>query len=143
MSIKKHLNFLELLYKKKEKFPCDFLIDEIDVNSYFFHNFLDVYIVQNRVIRLSKGLFRETYSIKEFIFDSYIAYQSYKLTAGLHLTRKEILFILENLKLIKNRTLIFQRLFLFHIQLPNFLKLPSKVLYSSIFLRTFKVQNLA
>ena len=60
MSIKKHLNFLELLYKKKENIPCDFLIDEIDVDSYF---------VQNRVIRLSKGLFRETYSIKEFTFE--------------------------------------------------------------------------
>ena len=143
MSIKKHLNFLELLYKKKENIPCDFLIDEIDIDSYFFHNFLDVYVVQNRVLRLSKGLFRETYSIKEFTFDSHIAYQSYKFTAELHLTRKEILFILENLKLIKNRTIIFQRLFLFHIQLPSLLKFPSKVLYSSIFLRTFKVQNLA
>ena len=78
MSIKKHLNFLELLYKKKENIPCDFLIDEIDVDSYIFHNFLDVYVVQNRVLRLCKGLFRETYSIKEFTFDSHIAYQSYK-----------------------------------------------------------------
>ena len=42
MSIKKHLNSLELLYKKKENIPCDFFIDEIDVDSYFFHNFLDV-----------------------------------------------------------------------------------------------------
>ena len=101
MSIKKHLNFLELIYKKKENIPCEFLIDEIDVNSYFFHNFLDVYVAQNRVLRLSKGLFRETYSIKEFIFDPHVAYQSYKLTAELHLTRKEILFILEKLKLIR------------------------------------------
>ena len=88
MSIKKLLNFLELLYKKKENIPCDFRIDEIDVDSYFFHNFLNVYIVQNRVIRLNKGLFREIYTIKEFIFDPHIAYQSYKLTAELHLTRK-------------------------------------------------------
>ena len=80
MSIKKHLNFLELLYKKKN-IPCDFLIDEIDVDSYFFHNFLDVYVVQNRVLRLSKGLFREIYSIKEFFFDPHNADQSYKLTA--------------------------------------------------------------
>ena len=36
MSIKKHLRFLELLYKKKEKIPIDFIIDEIDVDSYFF-----------------------------------------------------------------------------------------------------------
>ena len=62
---------------------------------------MDVYVVQNRVLRLSKSLFRETYSIKKFIFDPHIAYQSYKLTAELHLTRKEILFILENLKLMK------------------------------------------
>ena len=88
MSIKKHLNFLQLLYKKKENFPCDFLIDEIDVDSYFFHNFLDVYVVQNRVLLLSKGLFRETYSIKE-VFYPHIAYQSYKLTAELHLIQKK------------------------------------------------------
>ena len=98
MSNKKHLKFLELVHKKKEKIPCDFLIDEIDVDSYFFQNFLDVYVVQNRVLWLSKGLLMETYSIKEFIFDPHIAYQSYKLTAELQLTRKEIL---ENFKLIK------------------------------------------
>ena len=60
MSIKKHLSFLELLYKKKEKIPIDFLSDEIDIDSYFFHNFLNVFNLQNRDIRLSKGLFRET-----------------------------------------------------------------------------------
>ena len=60
MSIKKNLNFLEFFTRKKEKIPIDFLIDEIDVDSYFFNSFLDVFFVQNRVIRLSKGLFRET-----------------------------------------------------------------------------------
>ena len=143
MSIKKHLNFLELLYKKKENIPCDFLIDEIDVDSYFFHNFLDVSVVQNRVLRLSKGLFRETHSIKEFTFDSHIAYQSYKLTAELHLTRKEILFILENLKLIKKSYDNISKTLFIPYPTPKFVKTPSKVLYSSIFLRTFKVQNLA
>ena len=54
----------------------------------FFHNFVDVFIEQNKVMRLCKGLFRETYSIKEFTFDPHIAYQSFKLTAELHLTRK-------------------------------------------------------
>ena len=33
MSIKKHLISLELVYKKKNS--IDFLIDEIDVDSYF------------------------------------------------------------------------------------------------------------
>ena len=100
MSIKKHLNFFESLYKKTEKIPLDFLIDEIDVD-FFFHNFLIVYVVQNIVLRLSKGLFREICLIKEFTFDPQIAYQSFKLTAELHLTIKKILFIVENFKLIK------------------------------------------
>ena len=52
MSFIKLLNFLELLYKK---IPLNFPIDEIDVDSYFSHNFLDVFVLQNIVLRLSKG----------------------------------------------------------------------------------------
>ena len=141
MSIKKHLSFLELLYKKKEKIPIDFLIDEIDVDSYFFHNFLDVFIVQNRVIRLSKGLFRETYSIKEFTFDSHIAYQSFKLTAELHLTRKEILFILENLKLIKKLYDNISKTLFIPYPKSKFVKTSQQSSYSFISLKIFKVQN--
>ena len=87
----------------------------------FFHNFLDVYVVQSRVLRLSKGLFRETYSIKEFSFDPHIAYQSYNLTPQFHLTQKKISFFWENLKWIKksyDTISKFQRLFLFPNQLP-------------------------
>ena len=43
MSIKKHSIFFELLYKKEEKIPIDFLIDEIDVVSHFFINFARFY----------------------------------------------------------------------------------------------------
>ena len=135
MSIKKNLSFLELLYKKKEKIPIDFLIDEIDVGSYFFHNFLDVFIVQIRVIPLSKGLFRETYSIKEFTFDSHIAYQSFKLMAELHLTRKEILFILENLKLIKKSYDNISKTFFIPYPKPKIVNSPQQ---SSLFLPFFK-----
>ena len=135
MSIEKHLNFLELLYKKKENIPSDFLIDEIDVDSYFFHNFLDVYEVQNRVIRLNKGLIRETYSMKEFTFEPSIEYQSYKLTAELHLTRKEILFILENLKLIKKLYENILKTLFIPYPTPKFVKTPQQ---SSLILHFFK-----
>ena len=133
--LKTHLRFLKLLYKKKEKFPCDFLIDEIDVDSYFFHNILDVYVVQNRVLRLRKGLFREIYSIKEFICDPHIAYQCYKLTAELHLTRKEILFISENLKLIKKSYNNISKTLFIPYPAPQFVKPPQQ---SSLFIRFFK-----
>ena len=82
--------FFELLYKKREKIPTDFLIDEIDIDSYFSHKFWTFFFVQFRVTRLSKGLFRKTYSTKEVIFEPSIEYQSFKLTADLHLLRKQI-----------------------------------------------------
>ena len=137
MSIKKHLSFLELPYKKKEKIPIDFLMDEIDVDSNFFHNFLDIFIVQNRVIRLSKGLFRETYSIKEFTFDSHIVYQSFKLTAELHLTWKEILFILENSKLIKKSFDNISKILFIPYPKPKFVKTPHQSSLILHFLKRF------
>ena len=53
MSNKKHLKFLELLYKKKEKTLIDFLIDEID-DSYFFHNSLFVLLYKLQLSGLKK-----------------------------------------------------------------------------------------
>ena len=128
------MNFLELLYRKKENIPCDFLIDEIDVDSYFFHNFLDVYLVQNRVFRLSKGLFREIYSIKEFTFDPHIMYQSYKSTAELHLTRKFFL-ISEYLNLIKKSYDISSKFLFIPYPTTKIVKTPQQ---TSLFLHSFK-----
>ena len=67
----------------------------------FFYKFLDVFVAQNRVLRLNEGLFRGISSTKEFTFEPSIEYPSFKLTAELQLTKKEILFILENLKVIE------------------------------------------
>ena len=96
---------------------------------------MEVYVVQSEVIRLSKGLFRETYSIKEFTFDPQIAYQNFKLTAELHLTRKEILFILENLKLIKKSCDNTSKKIFIPYPIPKFVNTPQK---SSLFLHFFK-----
>ena len=129
------MSFLELLYNQKEKIPIDILIDELDVESYLFYNILDVFFVQNRVIRLSKGLFRETYPNKEFTFDPHIAYQSFKLTAELHLTRKELLFILEKLKLIKKSYDNISKTLFIPYPIPKFVTTPQQ---SSLFLQFFK-----
>ena len=107
----------------------------LTLTFFIIYNFLDVFFVQNRVIRLSKGLFRETYSIKEFTFDSHIAYQSFKLTAELHLTRKEILFILENLKLIKKSYDYISKTLFIPYPKPKFVNTPQQ---KSLFLHFFK-----
>ena len=56
MLIKNHLQTLEKIYKRKEGIPDSYKIDEIDVDSYFFYNFLDIFTKSNRIIRFSKGL---------------------------------------------------------------------------------------
>ena len=134
-SFKKHMILLELLYKKKEKIRIDFLIDETDVDSYFFHNFLDVYVVRNRVLRLSKGLFREAYSIKVFTFDP--TYCVSKLqTYGWITPHKERIFVYsENLKLIKKLYDILSKSIFIPYSIPIFVKTPQQI---SLFLHFFK-----
>ena len=83
-------------------------------------------MVQNSVIRQSKGLFRETYSIKKFTFDPHIAHQSFKLTAELHLTRKDILFILEILKLFKKSYDNTSKTPFIPYPIPKFVKTPQQ-----------------
>ena len=117
------MRFLELLYTKK--IPIDFLIDEIDVESYFFHNFLDVYVFQNRVIRLRKGLFREFYSIKEFTLEPFIEHQMFKLTVEIHLKKKS-LFTFENLKLIKKSFDSITNTLFIPYPIRKFIKTPQK-----------------
>ena len=61
-------------------------------------------------------------------------YQSFKLTAQLNVTRKEILFTLENLKLIKKScNSISKTLFIPNPVLKFCQNSPSKVIFSSIF----------
>ena len=115
----KTFEFPRATLQEKRKVPVDFFFDEKDVDSFFFHNFLDVFIVQNRVIRLSKGLFRETYSIKEFTFEPSIEYQSFKHTAELDLTREEILFIFRKFEVNKKSYDNISKLFLSPTQYPN------------------------
>ena len=129
------MNILEVLYKKKENIPCDFLIDEIDVDSYFFHNFWKFMLSKMEFSDKVKVSFRETYSIKEFTFDAHIAYQSYKLNAKLNLTKKETQFILEILKLIKQSFDNIPNTLFIPYPTPNFVKTPQE---SSLFLYFFK-----
>ena len=90
---------------------------------------MDVYVVQNRVLRLG-----ETYSIKMRIKDSI-------LTAELHLTRKEILFILENLMLMKKSYEFISETLFIPYPIPKFLKFSQQSSLSFFSLKIFEVQN--
>ena len=119
--------------------PLIFFTFEIDVDSYFFHNSLEVYIVNNRVIRLSKCLFRQKILRKDPNFEPIMEYQSFKLTAQLNVTRKEILFTLENLKLInKSCNSISKTLFIPNPVLKFCQNSPSKVIFFLHFSKDFQ-----
>ena len=96
MLIKNHLQILEKIYKRKEGIPDSNKIDEIDVDSYFFYNFLDIFTKSNRIIRFSKGLEYATFSIKKFEYEEFIAKQSFDLSSELHVSKNELLFILNS-----------------------------------------------
>ena len=96
MLIKNHLQLLERIYKRKEGIPDAYKIDVIDVDSYFFYNFLDIFTKSNRIIRLSKGLEYAPFSIKKFEYEEFIAKQSLDFSSELHVSKYELLFILNS-----------------------------------------------
>ena len=88
MLIKEHLPILEKIYKIAENIPEEVPVEEIDIDSYFFFNILDIASCHNRIIRVSKGLSLSTFAIKKFTFYSQISVQSYFLSSEIHLNKK-------------------------------------------------------
>ena len=96
MLIKNHLQLLEKMYKRKEGIADAYRVDEIDVDSYFFYKFLDVFTHNNRIIQFSKGFDYATFSKKKFEYGDYITKQSFDLSTELHINKYEMLFILNS-----------------------------------------------
>ena len=67
MSIKKQIPSLSKLYTIYEEVPKSFL-HETDVESYFYHNILDIALIDNRIVRVSKG------SNKKFLLSNYLSF---------------------------------------------------------------------
>ena len=67
MSTNKQISSLCKLYSIYEEIPEEFL-DETDVDSYFFHNILDISQSHNRIVRVSKGSNKKSFAFKVFQF---------------------------------------------------------------------------
>ena len=103
MLIKNHLQLLEKIYKRKERIADAYRVDEIDVDSYFSYNLVDVFTQNNRIIRFSKGFEYATFFTKKFEYDDYITKQSFDLSSELHINKYEMLFILNSVPEIKEQ----------------------------------------
>ena len=67
MSTKKQISSLCKLYSVSEEIPEDFL-DDTDVDSYFYHNTLDISQSHHRILRVSKGTNRKYIAFNIFHF---------------------------------------------------------------------------
>ena len=67
MSVKKQISSLSQLYTFYEEVPESFL-DETDVDSFFYQNILDIALINNRIVRVSKG------SNKKILLSNYFSF---------------------------------------------------------------------
>ena len=67
MSVKNQISSSGKLYTIYNEVPESFL-DETDVDSLFYHNILDIALIDNRIVRASKGSNKKIFAFKLFQF---------------------------------------------------------------------------
>ena len=96
MSTKKQISSLCKLYSVYEELPEEFL-DETDVDSYFYHNILDISQSHHRIVRVSKGSNEKSFAFKVFHFCDWKIHQRYFLKKEVSISKKEIESLLDKL----------------------------------------------
>ena len=89
MSTKMQNSSLCKLYSIYEETPEEFL-DEIYVDSYFYHNILDISQTHHRIVRVSKGSNKKSFAFKVFHFCDSKLQQGFILKKEVSISKKEI-----------------------------------------------------
>ena len=97
MSVKKQISSLSKLYTIYEEVPESFL-DQTDVDSYFYHNILDIFLIDNRIVRVSKGSSKKNFAFKLFQFCNLKNQQRFILEEEVSISLKEFAAILNTLR---------------------------------------------
>ena len=95
MSTKKQISSLCKLYSIYEEIPEE-ILNETDVDSYFYHNILDISQSHNRIVRVSKGSNKKFLHSKCFICDSKLQ-QRFILKEEISNSKEEIESLLDSL----------------------------------------------
>ena len=96
MSTKKQISSLCKLYSIYEEIPEEFL-DETDVDSYFFHDILDISQSHNRIVRVSKGFNKKSFAFKVFHYCDSKLQQRFILKEEVSISKNEIESLLDSL----------------------------------------------
>ena len=97
MSVKSQISTLARIYTTYEDLPDSFQ-DESDIDSYFYHNILDVVKKEKRLIRLSNGCNKKQFAFKSFIFCDLPNQQRFLLEEEISLTKRELGSIFDQLR---------------------------------------------
>ena len=96
MSTKKQISSLCKLYSVYEEKPEEFL-DETHVDSYFYHNILDISQSRDRIVRVSKGSNKKSFAFKAFHFCDSKLQQRFILMDEISIFKKEFESLLDRL----------------------------------------------
>ena len=96
MSTKNQISSLCKLFSIYEEIPEKFL-DERDLDSYFYHNILDISQSHNRFVRVSKGSNKRSFAIKVFRFCYSKLQQRFILKEEVSISNKKIKSLLDSL----------------------------------------------
>ena len=96
MSNKKQISSLCKLCSVYEEVPENFL-DKRDVDSHFYHNFLDISQSHHEIVRVSKGFNKKSFAFKEFHFCQSNLQQQFILKEDVSISKKEIDSLLDSL----------------------------------------------
>ena len=95
-SSKKQLSSLCKIYSVYEEIPEE-ILDETDVDSYFYHNILDISQSHNRIVRVSKGSNKKSFPFKLFHFCDSKLQQRFILKEVVSISKNEIESLLDSL----------------------------------------------
>ena len=104
------------MYTIYEEVPESFL-DETDVDSYFYHNIWDIALIDNRIVRVSKGSNKKIFASKLFQFSKLKNQPRFFLEEEVSVSLKELAAILNTLRQILkqyDKTVKFPALYRLH-----------------------------
>ena len=97
MSVKKRIPSLSKFYRIYEEVPENFL-DETDVDSYYYHDILDIALIDNRILRVIKGSNKKIFAFKLFQVCNLKNQQRFILEEEVSVSLKELAAILNFLR---------------------------------------------
>ena len=97
MSVKKQIPSLCKLYSFYEEIPED-VLDETDVDSYFYHNIFDISQSQHRVVGVSRGSNKKSFAIKLFQCCDLKTQQRYILQEEVNISKSGLSCLIDSLR---------------------------------------------